>query len=377
MIRATIISSFAGAKITSIALFTAVALAGCTTLSSSQLGLAGRVETRGPEMPASEAIGDGQVIVGVISGPDSDNLSNGVVNSMQLAARLAAINVNSEKVRFELRAVNGSTSSVGRVGAEFRDLGVSLVIAGLDIEDTLALRSALGNATIPILSTARSTESKPQTYWAGFNPLEEAAALTIEAKRRGIKRLLVIESIHIPSQQLGSIVVSIAAQAGLETWRLSVSSTGEVAVHLANLSSETQPDAVVCALAVSDCAAALAGLENSAGAQIPQIIGHSGWAVSAVPETLGAGWFPGPPASGLNGFVSRFQTAYGVVPSLESALFYDLVILAGALPKVVENSPYASDVIANAQGFEGFAGQLRLTASGLPQQRRYTIWSFP
>ncbi len=356
------------------AAFLAIVLAGCTTLNSTGLAGFGTSPNPGPATPDSETLGEGDIVIGVLIDRTPPALTAGAHNGVHLAARLAATNPAASRIKFEVRTVAGEGAAIRRAANALRQSGAQIIIADLDAPGSLAA----AGAAVPVLSLATATSSHEGLYWAGFSSLDEAAALARAAQARNIRSLVVAVTPDSQSQALAGAIGTIAPQLGITVSMLPVEDANSVYNYLSIQDTESVADALVFATPAYVAAALIAPVEAAAGSFPVPIIGNAGWALEQdALQALPPGWYPSLPRSGLMNFRERFVAAYGAEPNLRSALAYDLMILAAALPTLIEQSPYDHAILTNEQGFQGFTGPFRFQPSGISAQRAYEIIDIP
>jgi ABC-type branched-subunit amino acid transport system substrate-binding protein len=315
---------------------------------------------------------EGEIIVGVLIGDTRSSHAGGAPNSTHLAARLAAANPAASRVRFDVRSVSGQGAAIQRTASALGQSGAQIVIADLDEASSLAA----ARAGVPVLSLARAVSSHEGLYWAGFNRLEEAAALAREAQSRNLRSLAIVATEDPESQALATALEVVAPQLGLSLSRLPARNANAVLDYISPGEQSVIADAFVFATPAHVAAALVAPVANAGPFPRP-IIGNAGWALEQQAlQGLPAGWYPTLSSAGLANYRTRFVNAYGAEPSLRSALAYDLMILAAALPTFVENAPYDRPILTNEQGYQGFTGGFRFLASGASAQRSYAIITF-
>lgn len=341
----------------------------------SAAGLASRpgspAGAAGPATPKADQAGTGEYVVGLLAADADGNLSDGLANSVYLAGRLAAATLSGTPVTLVIRRYEPLQSSLDKAAAELIAAGARIVIGPDDDKGAGSLAALLKDRNIPIISLSGRADGTSALYAAGLDPDREASVAVAEMRRRGYAAILVVVGADKAARAYGAALLAAAAPAGIEATRIDASKPAETASGLGRLggAGRAMPDAVVFATGPVTAAAVMAAIPgDSRYAGVP-IVGNSGWSVS--PQLIPRGsttWYTALAGNNLSGFAQRFAAANGGQPSLQGALAYDLVVMAGALPQIVPEAPYAADVLANAKGFNGQTGAFRFDGNGLAQR---------
>ena len=338
-------------------IMTLAALSACTSLGP--IGTA-----PAPAQPAAERLGTGANIIGVLAVSEPDNLAGGAPDSIYQAARLAATSIVNSSMTLEIRAAERDAA------AQLAATGARIVILPPDVKASGQAAGPLADRAIPAISVARMSDPARHLYGAGFDPGEEAAALAGELTRRGIAKVALISLPNEASQTWARAVAGAFARQNIAV--LLIDGGTPDATQQALASSDL--GAVVFAMA-PEAAAALAPLLRADPADAKLLLaGNAEWAMAeTLPPALRGAVYAVPAGNGLLNFARRFKAASGQRPTLASALVYDLIIMAAALPSIAPDAPYSNATLASPDGFLGFTGPFAFGEAGLAVHRSYEI----
>lgn len=371
-VRSTIAGSFSikvlarGAAIAAM-----VALSACSMVQ--QAGFTAPAPAAGAH--SQERVGTGATLIGVVTWLEAANFSDGAPDSIALAAKLAASTLTNDPATIDIRMLPADERASRQAAEELVKLGARIVIAGNDGRQSNAAASVLGRAGIPTLSVATLADTGTRLYGAGQTSGDEAAALVAECLRLGYKSLAIVSLPTAASQGFGSAVVRIASENGIAVRGVDASVVATLADSVKSAGPDGgPPTALLFATGPQHAAQIVADLQAAGALGAIKIVGNSGWATAEpLPANLKSSWYPSLPRERLAQFVSKFRAAYGVTPTIQAAIAYDLVILAAALPQALPDAPYAPEVLSNAEGFNGYSGAFRFGQTNMVERRSYVI----
>jgi ABC-type branched-subunit amino acid transport system substrate-binding protein len=350
----------------------AIALAAC---SSQVTGPDGGPDLAAGPVPIADTFGTGSRVVGVIAFNELGNLSDGAPDSPFLAAKLAATTLNGNPVTVVIRTLLPDKSNAGAIINEFDALGATIVIGPNDELTAAAVAKATQLRGVPTISLTSFSDLAVQLYGAAYVPNEEAVALVNEAAKRGYSSIAVVSVPGPASETFTKAVLTLAGTAGISARPVDGSTDSQFVAGLGGIASAGLPvAAIVFATGPARAATMMTALKSDARFNNVQVVGNSGWAmVEKLPNALKGAWYSAIESERIGEFVKKFQAANAAAPTLNSAMVYDLVVLAGALPQAIPDQPYHPEVLTNPQGFMGFSGQFRFAATGMLSARTYTI----
>jgi len=345
-------------------------LAGCTSSGFiTDTGATSGQQAR-RSVPAAEQSGQGAIRVGLLLSDEVGNLSDGAVDSAYLAGKMAAGALKQEKLTLLIRRHDGSEAALRTAAADFAKAGAALAIGPDDGRAALMLAELLGGK-VPVLSLGGGANAGRQVYDAGDGLATEAALSAGEMKRRGYRSVVVVAIGSPASRRHSAAMVQATRAAGITVIEADFTDPAKGLAGLSGLvdAGTPPPDAFVFATGPLLAADAIARIGQNPRFAEAAIVGNAGWGVGDRSRIGGPYWYPALAGSGLVGFEQKFVAAFGQRPTLRAAIVYDLVIMAGALPQVVDEEPFAADVLTNVQGFTGATGGFKFGADGVVQRR--------
>lgn len=323
--------------------------------------------------PAQEQVGEGKTIIGLLSALEPANLSDGAVDSAQLAAKLAVTSLADGLATLEVRP-SGSTESAARQGAETLVAAGAKIVVAADNSIGSVAAQVLGPRNIPTLSLAAVGDTGAQLYGAGLVVRDEAGAMAAEFVRRNYTNVAIAVTPDPISQGYAGAVSQAAAGGTVSVTGIDASSPANFLAGVDALAHKGKVDAIVFATGPARAAELVAALRVQPARGAPVIVGNASWATAEpLGKPLDGAWYPSLPRDKLAQFVSRFRAAYGSNPTLRSAVVYDLVIMAAVLPATIPENPYAPASLRSIGGFSGFSGSFNFGAANLAERRVYEI----
>jgi hypothetical protein len=83
---------------------------------------------------------------------------------------------------------------------------------------------------------------------------------------------------------------------------------------------------------------------------------------------LHGGWYAAPNPKNWAGFAARYDRVYGAAPPRLASMAYDGVSLAARLAAITPKQPFRTQILTNANGFQGIDGIVRLRQGGLNER---------
>lgn len=352
-----------------LAAFAALMLVACSP--SQMQDLAGPAGPISLTTPAQEQVGTGRYVIGLLAADEPGNLSDGLPNSSYLAGKLAATTVAGSPVTLEIRRYDGKIDTLKKAGADLVAAGVRIIIGPSDDAGAAALAKLVAGQNVVIISLAALADSTQDVYAAGLDPDAEAAFAVAEMVKRGYRNVAIATNKDLASKAYAAALAKSAKAAGLVTLDVDVSNTKDGISKLGQLIRPNQqpPHAVAFATGPVRAAGIIAGLRSDPRFADVAMVGNSGWAISAQMIPVGSKvWYSAFSGNNLADFAQKFSATNMQQPTLTGAMVYDLVVLSGALPQLIENDPYAMDVLTNPTGFTGQTGAFRFDLTGKVQR---------
>jgi ABC-type branched-subunit amino acid transport system substrate-binding protein len=330
--------------------------------------------------PTSEVVahenqfGSGPTIIGLVAFNEPDNLSDGLPNSVALAAKLATATLKSNPVTVMVRTPLPDNSDLGTILTELENSGAKLVVGIDDERNAVDIAKSMTNLQTPTISLTSFADLAIQLYGAGFVPNEEAVALVNELARRGTKEAVVVSTVGTDSQNFTKSVLSLAAAAGINVRPVDGSTDSQFAAGVTALANGgVAMNAIVFSTGPVRAASMLRLLKQDARFSKVNVVGNSGWAVGTIGNDLKGAWYTALAGTEMGEFAKKFAAANGAPGTLNAAMTYDLLVMAAALPQAIPEDPYRPEVLTAAQGFKGFTGSFRFGPTGQAVARTYEI----
>lgn len=319
-----------------------------------------------------EVVGEGALIVGVVSFSEPVNRSDGAADAVQKAAKLAAASLKSAPLTLVILPETRA-SGAEAAGRRFAEAGARVILGGSDPGSVSSLAQSVSASSVPIISLAPTTDTRLRIYSASLAPRDEALVLLAEAKRRKYTRIALVAGPETDGTGLVSVLSGAAPAEGIEIVILDGQSDAAFAAGMAAAVAGGKMDALVFTTGPQRASGLLAGagaLDLSGLA----IVGNAGWALAEpLPPSLRNAWYPSLPRAALTKFVDQYRKAYGETPTLAAAVIYDLVIMAAVLQQVAGSDPFSAGSLQSDLGFKGFTGPFTFGAVGLAGSREYEI----
>jgi len=317
--------------------------------------------------PASETVGTGKNLVGLLAADDPANLSDGASGSAYLAARLATNALAGAPVTLMVRRFESRPAALQKVAGEMAQAGVRLVVVSGDESAARELATTLAPRGVTVASVGQAGDVANRLFGA-YARKDETAFSAAEMKRRGYGTIAIVRTGDAASVAYANGLAEAAAKVGLKVQFVDGSSATNAAAQLQSQAAMGfEPKALAFATGPSRAVEIVTALKSVPELAAVPVVGNGGWAVGA-PSGLGKGWYPSLSRTGLAGFAEKFADAYGTRPTIEAAITYDLVVLGGVLPQVAAEDPFGPTTMTNAQGFTGVTGSFKFDSSGVARR---------
>lgn len=322
--------------------------------------------------PAAQKFGTGGTVIGLLVADEPGNLSDGARASTFLSARLAAQTLKDAQVSLIVRRYESTQSSLKSAVSAFQDAGVQIIVGPYSNKGAAFIAELLGGQNIPVMALGSTADLSAGIYEAGQARAHEVALVVATMKKRKYKSVVLAHTGSAASINYRNAISAALKNSGIKTSMVDLSDGQDA--HAA-LNALARPDALLFATGPGRAAAFLTQLAPDSKFANIAIIGNSGW--STAPKLVPKGralWYATPANSHLAAYSEKFAAAFNMPSTLRGAIVYDLVVMAGVLPQVVPDSPYAAEVLSNNQGFQGQTGAFKFDANGTVS-RSYVIKS--
>jgi hypothetical protein len=336
----------------------ALLLAGCSSLGGGQLSSV-------PD-PNTAQLGGGGIKVGLITRDRADDLSEGTPDSAFLAAQLDAETLAKSPVTLVVRRYDGTAASFKAAKDDLINADVKLVIDAGDGATAQSLAGDLGRKGVPVLSLGNGSDPKIGLYAFGPSGEIEAALMADEMRRRHYRSVVLVSNPAGTASVFASQLASAITAVKIAVTPVSGVDPTAAARRIEALADAGQfPSAIVIVESATAARTLMKQVRTGMLANVPAV-GVSAWAFD--PEAAaaaGPGWYLAPEGNSIAAFSKQFRKTYNLAPTPEGALTHDLIVMAAALPQLIQGSnPYAPEVLMNDQGFKGVSGKFWFTQDG-------------
>jgi len=332
-----------------------------------------------PAIPQqAQAIGTGQVRVGLILPIGALGNAGQVGQSMRNAAELAITEFNNPDLQLLVKDDGGSPQGAQLAAQQAVDEGAVIVLGPLFAQSVQAAATVTRSRNIPMI--AYSTDSNVASrgvYLLSFLPETDVDRIVDYAVAQGKRSYVAL----VPDNPYGGVVEA--------EFRQYVARKGGRVVAVERYSTDpARLQSVVQTIAQASGSADALFLPGE-GDQVPavaralaaggvnlkrlQLLGTSLWEDSRIfaEPTLAGGWYVAPDPNSANNFrtfAARYRQRYGQDPTRTATFAYDSVALVAALVKTQGPTGLTSEVLTNPSGFAGIDGVFRFRADGTNQR---------
>jgi|tagenome__1003787_1003787.scaffolds.fasta_scaffold20940829_3 ABC-type branched-subunit amino acid transport system substrate-binding protein len=340
------------------------------SLSQFSNPLASPDPSPGPAGPAQqpEAVGNGQVKVGLILPLSAAGNAGVAAQSMKNAAEMALAEFQNPNIQLLIKDDGGSAQGAQQGTQQALDEGAEIILGplfALSVPATAQLARARGVSVIAF-STDSSIAGRG-VYLLSFLPESDVNRIIDYSASIGKRSFAAL----LPDNAYGNVVEAAFKQAvGRKGGRVvafekygadRASAARTVAQGLGSADALFIADDGDSVVAVADAlTAAGANLRNI------QLLGTGLWdnpRVFAAPSLQG-GLYAAPDPAGFRNFSGRYRTRYGSDPVRTATLAYDAVALVAALARTQGQQRFSAEVLTNPSGFAGIDGLFRFRSDG-------------
>jgi ABC-type branched-subunit amino acid transport system substrate-binding protein len=332
----------------------------------------------GQQQQQPNAIGAGQVKVGLILPLGAGGNAGQVAQSMRNAAELAISEFNNPDLQLLVKDDGGSPQGAQLAAQQALDEGAVILLGPLFAQSVQAAAQVARARNVPVI--AYSTDSNVATrgvYLLSFLPETDVNRIVDYAASQGKRSYLAL----VPDNPYGSVVEA--------EFRQYVARKGGRVVALERYPAEPgRMQGVVQAVAQSaniadalflpgegDTVPAVANALAAGGVNLRrlQLMGTGLWDDQRIfaEQNLQGGWFVAPDPNSPNNFrafAQRYRAKFGSEPARTATFAYDSVALVAALVKTQGPRGLTNEVLTNPSGFAGIDGVFRFRADGTNQR---------
>src|ERR1700723_3577759 len=323
----------------------------------------------GPAGPAQqpEAVGNGQVKVGLLLPLSASGNAAVAAQSMKNAAEMALAEFQNPNIQLLIKDDGGSPQGAQQGAQQAVDEGAEIILGplfGPSVPATAQVARARGISVIAF-STDSSVAGRG-VYLLSFLPESDVNRIIEYAASIGKRSFAAL----LPDNAYGNVVEvafkqAVARRGGrvvaFEKYGADRAGVARMAQALG------QADALLLA-DDGDAVVATADALTAGGANLKniQLLGTGLWDNPRVSNsaTLRGGLYAAPDPSGFRAFSGRYRAKYGADPVRTATLAYDAVALVAALARTQGGQRFSSEVLTNPSGFAGIDGVFRFRPDG-------------
>lgn len=333
-------------------------LAGCSSLGGGQLASL-------PDANSGQ-YGTGSINVGLITRDLTNDLADGAADSAFLATQLDAETLVNSPITLVVRRYDGTAKSFKAAEDDLIKANVKLVISAGDSAAALSLAGELGRKGIPVLSLGNGSDPKVNLYAFGMSGEIEASLMADEMRRRHYRSVVLVSNPAGTAGVFASQLATAITAVKIGVTPVNGADPAAAAQQISTMANSGQfPSAIVLVESPMAAQTLMKKVRSGLLANVPAV-GVSAWAFDpATAAAAGPGWYLAPEGNSIAEFAERFRKNYNLPPTPEGALAHDLIVMAAALPQVIQGpTPYAPEVLLNDQGFKGVTGKFWFTPDG-------------
>jgi ABC-type branched-subunit amino acid transport system substrate-binding protein len=343
-------------------------LSACSGVQQSLSQFGG--QDAGPAGPQQQpqAVGTGQVKVGLILPLSASGNAGVAAQSMRNAAEMALAEFQNPNIQLLIKDDGGTPQGAAQGTQQALSEGAEIILGPLfagSVPATAQLTRARGTSVIAF-STDSSVASRG-VYLLSFLPESDINRIVDYASGIGKRSFAAM----VPDNAYGNVVEAAFKQAvGRKNGRV-------VAFEKYGADRATPARTVAQALGQADAllladdgdsVVATADALTAAGSNLRniQLLGTGLWdnpRVFASPVLQG-GLYAAPDPAGFRSFANRYRTKFGGEPVRTATLAYDAVALVAALARTQGAQRFSADTLTNPSGFAGIDGLFRFRADG-------------
>ena len=346
----------------------APALAACSGIqqSFSQFSTPDAGPAGPPQQP--QAVGTGQVKVGLILPLSASGNAGVAAQSMRNAAEMALAEFQNPNIQLLIKDDGGSPQGASQGTQQALAEGAEIILGPLfagSVPATAQLTRTRGTSVIAF--STDSSVAGQGVYLLSFQPESDINRIVDYSAGIGKRSFAAM----VPDNAYGNVVEAAFKQAvGRKNGRVVVfEKYGADRATPARTVAQAlgQADALLLA-DDGDSVVATADALTAAGSNLHniQLLGTGLWdnpRVFASPVLQG-GLYAAPDPSGFRSFAGRYRTKYGGEPVRTATLAYDAVALVAALARTQGGQRFAPQTLTNPSGFAGIDGLFRFRSDG-------------
>src|SRR3954469_25128569 len=325
-----------------------------------------------PQQP--QAVGSGQVKVGLILPLSAAGNAGVAAQSMKNAAEMALAEFQSPNVQLLVKDDAGSPQGAQQADQQSLDEGAEIILGPLfasSVPAAAQLTRARGVSMIAF-STDSSVAGRG-VYLLSFLPESDVTRIIEYSASTGKRSYAAL----LPENAYGNVVEASFKQVVARRGGRIVAFEKYGADRAGAARTVAQALGQADALFIAEDGDSVVGMPDALTAAGPnlrniQLLGTGLWdnpRVFASPALQG-GLFAAPDPSGFRSFAGRYRTKFGGEPVRTATLAYDAVALVAALSRTQGAQRFAPETLTNPSGFAGIDGLFRFRSDGTNERGR-------
>jgi branched-chain amino acid transport system substrate-binding protein len=325
----------------------------------------------GAAPPPLNAIGTGQVKVGLLLPLSAGGNAGAAAQSMKNAAEMALAEFQSPNIQLLLKDDGGTAAGAQVAAQQAIEEGAEIILGPLFAHSVGAAGQVARPRGIPLI--AYSTDSSVAArgvYLLSFLPESDVNRVVDYAVSQGKRSFAAL----VPDNAYGSVAEAAFRQAAarkgarvvaLERYAADPAGMQEPVRTVAQATGRA--DAVF----IPDTADSLPALvqaltANGINTRRVQLLGTGVWDEPRVfaDASLHGAWYAAPDNAGYRNFANRYRARFGQEPLRTATLAYDSVALVAALVKTQGPERFSEATLTNSSGFAGIDGLFRFRSDG-------------
>jgi ABC-type branched-subunit amino acid transport system substrate-binding protein len=343
-------------------------LSACSGIQQSLSQFGGQDAAPAGPQQQPQAVGTGQVKVGLILPLSASGNAGVAAQSMRNAAEMALAEFQNPNIQLLIKDDGGSPQGAAQGTQQALSEGAEIILGPLfagSVPPTAQLTRTRGTSVIAF-STDSSVASRG-VFLLSFLPESDINRIVDYASGIGKRSFAAM----VPDNAYGNVVEAAFKQAvGRKNGRVvAFEKYGADRAAPARTVAQAlgQADALLLA-DDGDSVVATADALTAAGSNLRniQLLGTGLWdnpRVFASPVLQG-GLYAAPDPSGFRSFANRYRTKFGGEPVRTATLAYDAVALVAALARTQGAQRFSAETLTNPSGFAGIDGLFRFRADG-------------
>jgi ABC-type branched-subunit amino acid transport system substrate-binding protein len=338
-----------------------------TSPSSSQTDIPPSAGPAGPQQ-LPQAIGNGQVKVGLILPLSASGNAGVAAQSMKNAAEMALAEFQNPNIQLLIKDDGGTAQGAQQGAQQALDEGSEIILGplfALSVPATAQL-ARTRNVSVIAFSTDSSIAGRG-VYLLSFLPESDVNRIVEYSTSIGKKSYAAL----LPQNAYGNVVEAAFKQAvGRRGGRIVAFERygTDRAASARNISQQLGTADALFIADDGDSVVQMADALTAAGANLKniQLLGTGLWDNPRVfaSANLQGGLYAAPDPAGFRAFSGRYRTKYNSEPVRTATLAYDAVALVAALARTQGPQRFSGDVLTNPSGFAGIDGLFRFRADG-------------